>query len=80
MSERLAVSTEGDGCPCRLCVRDRDQRGEGVDLGLGVRIPTEMTRMILCPTCGNKRCPHANDHRLACTGSNDVGQPGSAYP
>lgn len=37
-------------------------------------------RMILCPTCGNKRCPHANDHRNACTGSNEPGQPGSAYP
>ena len=36
-------------------------------------------RMALCPTCGNKRCPKANDHRNACTGSNDPGQPGSAY-
>lgn len=36
-------------------------------------------RMVLCATCGNKRCPHANDHRLACTGSNEPGQPGSAY-
>ena len=35
--------------------------------------------MILCPTCGNKRCPKATDHRLACTGSNEPGQPGSAY-
>lgn len=37
-------------------------------------------RMVLCPTCGNKRCPHANDHRNECTGSNEPGQPGSAYP
>ncbi|MFS8319194.1 hypothetical protein RPF54_24860, partial [Enterobacter hormaechei subsp. xiangfangensis] len=29
---------------------------------------------------GNKRCPHANDHRNACTGSNEPGQEGSAYP
>ncbi|WP_454752115.1 DUF4031 domain-containing protein [Cupriavidus necator] len=36
-------------------------------------------RMILCPTCGNKRCPHANDHRNACTGSNEPGQAWSAY-
>lgn len=35
--------------------------------------------MILCETCGNKRCPHANDCKNACTGSNEVGQPGSAY-
>jgi hypothetical protein len=36
-------------------------------------------RMILCKKCGNKRCPQANDHRNACTGSNEPGQPGSAY-
>lgn len=37
------------------------------------------TRMILCPDCGNKRCPKATDHRLACSGSNDPGQRGSVY-
>jgi hypothetical protein len=37
------------------------------------------TRMILCPTCGCKRCPKATDHRLACTDSNEPGQPGSIY-
>lgn len=37
-------------------------------------------RMVLCPRCGNKRCPKANDHRNACTGSNATGQAGSAYP
>ena len=36
-------------------------------------------RMVLCPDCGNKRCPKANDHRNACTESNATGQPGSAY-
>ena len=42
-------------------------------------ITMENNRMILCATCGNKRCPHANDHRNACTGSNELGQAGSAY-
>lgn len=37
-------------------------------------------RFVVCPDCGNKRCPHANDHRHACTGSNEPGQEGSAYP
>lgn len=37
-------------------------------------------RMIVCNLCGNKRCPHANDINNACTGSNEPGQPGSAYP
>lgn len=40
--------------------------------------PSDM-RFVVCPTCGNKRCPHANDHRNACTGSNEVGQPGSSW-
>jgi hypothetical protein len=35
--------------------------------------------MVVCSTCGNKRCPHATDHDLACTNSNEPGQPGSYY-
>jgi hypothetical protein len=38
-----------------------------------------LDRMILCSECGNKRCPKASDHRLDCTSSNDLGQPGSVY-
>jgi hypothetical protein len=38
-----------------------------------------MSHMIVCPTCGNKRCPKSTDHNLACTNSNDPGQPGSRY-
>lgn len=41
--------------------------------------PPDNMRMVLCPDCGNKRCPKANDHRNACTGSNEPGQLGSAY-
>ncbi len=37
-------------------------------------------RFVVCPDCGNKRCPRANDHRNACTGSNEPGQEGSAFP
>lgn len=37
-------------------------------------------RFVVCPDCGNKRCPKANDHRNACSGSNEPGQEGSAYP
>ncbi|WP_233596652.1 hypothetical protein [Citrobacter koseri] len=37
-------------------------------------------RFVVCPDCGNKRCPKASDHRNACTGSNEPGQIGSAYP
>ncbi|HHB8324893.1 TPA: hypothetical protein ACN7PN_004371 [Klebsiella pneumoniae] len=37
-------------------------------------------RFVVCPDCGNKRCPRANDNRNACTGSNEPGQEDSAYP
>ena len=47
---------------------------------LSGRIITEgMTRMFLCPECGNKRCPRATDHRESCTGSNEPDQQGSRY-
>jgi hypothetical protein len=57
-------------CGCHACNKGR-VTAEGWPL-IG-------SRMILCPTCGNKRCPHASDHALACTGSNEPGQPGSVY-
>ena len=41
--------------------------------------PITSMRMILCPTCGNKRCPKATDHELECTNSNEPGQTGSVY-
>ena len=57
-------------CFCYNCNKDRkDASG----------FPYILTRMIVCPTCGNKRCPHSTDHNLECTNSNDPGQPGSRY-
>ena len=45
----------------------------------GHNIPITRTLMMVCQKCGNKRCPHATDHRNACTGSNEPGQSGSIY-
>lgn len=59
-------------CECERCLEQRaaqDERGW----------PATMIRMIVCQSCGNKRCPHATDHRNRCTGSNAPGQPGSSY-
>ena len=66
-------------CRCYRCTKERiaktppkpDEMFGGHDM--------RMARMFLCATCGNKRCPHAADHRLACTDSNEPGQPGSLY-
>lgn len=60
----IPVSEQKPDCWCRTC--------RPVDLN-------DM-RFVVCPDCGNKRCPRANDHRNACTGSNEPGQEGCAYP
>lgn len=39
----------------------------------------QMFKMVVCPTCGNKRCPRATSCKLECTGSNSSGQEGSVY-
>jgi hypothetical protein len=68
MQELTEMATE---CGCHRCLIERKVEYEG--------LPIAMVRMVLCPICGNKRCPHASDHRLECTGSNDPGQKGSVY-
>lgn len=62
-------------CQCIRCLRER----EPLVTVAGLLVPPDRLRMVLCPICGNKRCPHANDHRHACTNSNAPGQKGSAY-
>lgn len=42
-------------------------------------ITVDDMRFVVCPVCGNKRCPKANDHRHDCTGINEPGQKGSAW-
>lgn len=60
-------------CPCFRCDQADTPEWPGLP---GFKIPT---RMSLCPTCGNKRCPGAADHNKVCSGSNDPGQEGSLY-
>ncbi len=73
--DRVVGRPDPKRCECRACLRDRQ---EGTTIA-GVWMPAEVLRMVVCEQCGNKRCPHANDHRNECTGSNEPGQPGSAY-
>jgi Zn finger protein HypA/HybF involved in hydrogenase expression len=58
-------------CYCYNCNKDYVPEGQ--------TLPIVMSQMIVCPECGNKRCPHATDHKLDCTNSNEPGQPGSRY-
>jgi hypothetical protein len=57
------------GCWCHKCNENKTVNG----------LPLAMTRMILCPECGNKRCPKASNHALQCTNSNEPNQVGSVY-
>lgn len=60
-------------CGCRRC---NDEEWEALG---SIGLPPTMFWMTLCLTCGNKRCPHATDHRNLCTHSNELDQPGSFY-
>ncbi len=61
---------EQDGCGnCYACLVNVTENG----------LPVTSQRMILCPDCGNKRCPKASNHRHQCTNSNEPNQRGSIY-
>ena len=60
-----------EGCGCYKC-QDRI-------INPTTMLPVTMSLFIVCPECGNKRCPRSTDHTLACTNSNEPGQPGSRY-
>ena len=61
---------EQDGCGnCHACLVGVTEHG----------LPVTFQRMILCPDCGNKRCPKASNHRYQCTESNEPNQRGSIY-
>jgi hypothetical protein len=38
-----------------------------------------LSRLFVCPDCGNKHCPKASWHGYDCTGSDEPGQLGSIY-
>ena len=69
-------------CKCRRCLEEQGAiktfSMTGFDLTT-METGDEFVGMIVCETCGNKRCPHATDHRHQCTDSNERGQLGSIY-
>ncbi len=69
LNKQINSDLKKSECWCHSCNRDVLVNG----------FPFALTRMILCPDCGNKRCPKANNHTFACTNSNEPNQVGSAY-
>lgn len=69
----LAGPTRGDGgCECRACMNAWRNAQDPSEMMIG-------GSFIVCPICGNKRCPKASNHENACSGSNEPGQAGSDY-
>ena len=56
-------------CPCKTCAKARHE-----GMSAGDRMTFGFKGMVLCPTCGNKRCPHAAWHGFKCSHSNSPGQ------
>ena len=66
-----AVPPDGEPCRCYKCLEQQ--------IDPKTFLPLTMNTFIVCSDCGNKRCPRATDHTLACTNSNESGQEGSRY-
>lgn len=65
-----------DLCLCMTCTQER--KASSAPARTFAEIMARPFRYA-CEVCGNKRCPRHSNHRLACTGSNAVGQPGSFF-
>jgi hypothetical protein len=75
-----------DECRCIKCGDKRYQKAlaDAKELTFAGRkhlslMDRDLRFRFACEICGNKRCPHHSDHTLACTNSNELGQPGSVF-
>ncbi len=64
--------TSKEGCTCWSCYYNRLDKPYLTAIMDGDPI----VLFIICQKCGNKRCPHAGDHRYLCTNSNEPDQVG----
>lgn len=69
MTDEFEIESDSPQC-CGKC-RDEWERGKTLHQIIFTQ------RMILCPKCGNKRCPKAHWHKYQCTGSNEPKQVGT---
>ena len=67
-------------CWCYECLsKETVQLVPPDDEHMSLTVVKSLITYIVCPTCDNKRCPRATDHRLSCTNSNEPDQIGSKY-
>lgn len=67
------ITSRGEWCPCITCEAELADKYESLTGDWYAR------GFIVCPDCGNKRCPKTTHHDNDCNGSNEPGQPGSVY-
>ena len=73
MSDQAPASYPPAACWCRNC-------DHAAKAGLSPLAALQLgSRFIVCPDCGNKRCPKGTNHELACANSNAPGQIGSEW-
>ena len=73
MSDQAPASYTPAACWCRNC-------DHAAKAGLSPLAALQLgSRFIVCPDCGNKRCPKGTNHELACANSNAPGQIGSEW-
>lgn len=65
------ITDAASDCGCYTCMEKK--------IDPTTFMPASINKFIVCPKCGNKRCPHATDHNFECTNSNEPGQTGSRY-
>ncbi|WP_280357099.1 hypothetical protein [Nocardia otitidiscaviarum] len=65
-----------DLCGCHFCHLEWRRTVEAIDPDAR---ELRFVPFIVCPDCGNKRCPRATYHDHECTRSNEPGQEGSVY-
>ena len=61
------------------CYTCEEGMREGMSLAEQLRKFGNLGAFIVCPLCGNKRCPKATWHENECSGSNEPGQTGSRF-
>ncbi|WP_306365333.1 hypothetical protein [Nocardia sp. CC227C] len=65
-----------DTCGCHYCHEEWRRAVAALDPDAS---ELRFMPFIVCPDCGNKRCPRAAYHDHECTRSNEPGQEGSVY-
>jgi hypothetical protein len=75
-SDGIDVLVYTPGCGCASCI-EVEKKAELERTGDHIAYLSRF--MVVCPNCGNKRCPKATHHSYDCTGSNEPNQPGSWY-